>query len=92
MNISFQGALRRVGLQLLTAVIRMPVLASAEHRRTLLAGAEPIAKGLHTYQYGVALESNQSCAQQMAQRAALQAAATRRNRTAPPIDFGLCVI
>ena len=48
-------------------------------------------KGLHTYQYGVALESNQSCAQQMAQRAALQAASTRHNRTAPPLDFGMCV-
>ncbi len=57
----------------------------------LRAGAEPIVKGLHTYQYGVASESNQSCTQQMAQRAALQAAATKRNRTAPPIDFGMCV-
>ena len=47
-------------------------------------------KGLQTYQYGVGVESNQSCAQQIAQRAALQAASTKRNKTAPPVDFGTC--
>ena len=56
-------------------------------RTVLLAGVDPIVKKLHTYQYGVALESNQSCVQQVAQRANLTAEAANHNMT---IAFGEC--
>ena len=60
---------------------------SISQLHALYAGVDPVVKELHTYQYGVALESNQSCAQQIRQRATLTAEAARHNQTA---DFGQC--
>ena len=90
MNISFQGAHGALPAECVRSGC-LHCCRGCTSSQAECAGAEPIVKGLHTYQYGVASESNQSCAQQIAQRAALQAASTRRNRTAPPLDFGTCV-